>query len=256
LRKLVFIAGGAVVLIALAIVAVVAITLIRDDDPDLATEAPAIPTASSSTATPSASGGATPAATPAASSTALLKFVVDPAQSSATYVVREKLSRLPVESDASGTTQDGAGPDITGELYVTPQGLATSSKSTFRVDLTTIRSDESLRDRFVRDNTLQTNTGNNRYADFMIDSVTGFPANYVEGQEVQLTLSGQMTIHGVTKPVTFQVKARRAGEFLTATADSQFNMSDFGITPPNVPTAKAQDLVRLQVILVSRLAAG
>jgi hypothetical protein len=33
-------------------------------------------------------------------------------------------------------------------------------------------------------------------------------------------------------------------------------MSDFGITPPNVPTAKAQDLVRLQVILVSRLATG
>jgi polyisoprenoid-binding protein YceI len=185
----------------------------------------------------------------------VLRFVVDPRQSSATYVVREKLARLPVESDASGTTQDTADGDVTGELFLTTQGLAQSNQSTFRVDLNSLRSDESLRDNFLRMATLQTGQGNNRFATFTIDSVSGFPTSYAEGTEVSLRLTGQMTIKGVTKPLTFDVKARRAGEALTATADTTFNMSEFGINPPNVPSARSFDAVRLQVVLVTRQAA-
>jgi polyisoprenoid-binding protein YceI len=238
-------------LAVVGVVAYVGVTLWRDDDPELLTSAPEIPAGIDQ---PVASPAA-PAGTPAAS-TGTLRFVVDPAQSSATYVVREKLARLPIETDASGTTQDVATGDVTGELHLTPQGLVQGMPSTFKVDLNTLASDERLRDNFVRTNTLQTNQGNNRYAQFTIDSVDGFPASYFEGQEVTLSLSGQMTIHGVTKPITFEVKARRAGEFLTATADTSFNMSEFGINPPNVPTARSYDQVRLQVVLVAKQQAG
>jgi polyisoprenoid-binding protein YceI len=245
-------------LAVLAVAAYVGITLLRDDDPELATSAPQIPTATpggaatSPTSLPSSAPTAAAVILPAG----VMRFVVDPTQSSATYVVREKLARLPIETDASGTTVDTAGGDVTGELYLTAQGLATSNRSSFRVDLNTLRSDESLRDNFVRSNTLQTNQGNNRYAEFTIESVTGFPGSYIEDTEVVLRLTGSMTIKGVTKQLTFDVKARRKGEFLTATADTTFNMSDFGINPPNVPTARAQDQVRLQVILVTRQAVG
>jgi polyisoprenoid-binding protein YceI len=251
LSKLLLAAIALLVLAVGAVGAYVGITLLRDDDPELLTEAPAIPTAAAGT-TPAASASA--AATAASLPAGVLRFVVEPAQSSATYVVTEKLSRLPVESDAAGTTQDTADGDVTGELFLTQQGLASSNKSTFRVDLNTLKSDEGLRDNFVRQNTLRTNQAGNRYASFTIDSISGFPANYVDGQEVTLSLTGQMTINGQTKPVTFQVKARRGSGFLTATADATFNMSDFGITPPNVPTARAQDGVRLQVVLVARQA--
>jgi polyisoprenoid-binding protein YceI len=243
-KRLLLIGGGLVALAVLGVVAMIGITLLRDDDPNLLTSAPEIPTTPGADVAPAGSG--------TSSGAGVLRFTVDPAQSSATYVVREKLARLPIETDAVGVTADSAEGDVTGDLYVTREGLATANKSTFKVDLNTLRSDESLRDRFVRSDALQTNRGNNRYAEFTIDTVSGFPSGYVEGTEVSLTLTGQMTIHGVTKPVTFQVKARQAGEFLTATADTSFNMSEFGITPPNIPTARAHDLVQLQVVLVAR----
>jgi polyisoprenoid-binding protein YceI len=250
LKRILLVAIGLFTLAVLAVVAYVGVSLWRDDDPELLTSAPEIPAGIDQPATSPTSAAAT-----SASSTGVLRFVVDPGQSSATYIVREKLARLPVENDASGTTQDVASGDVTGELHLTAQGLASSAKSSFRVDLNTLASDERLRDNFVRTNTLRTGQGNNnRYAEFTIESVSGFPANYTEGQEVSLSLTGQMTIKGVTKPVTFEVKARRAGEFLTATADTSFNMSEFGIEPPNVPTARAHDLVRLQVVLVAKQA--
>jgi polyisoprenoid-binding protein YceI len=248
------IAAALLALGVLAVVAYVGITLLRDDDPDLLTSAPEIPAAGNGPAASTPASTSTAQAVSAPQASALLRFVVDPAQSSATYVVREKLARLPVETDASGTTADTPSGDVTGELFLTTQGLATTNQSIFRVDLNTLRSDESPRDNFVRTNALQTSVGNNRYAEFTIQSVSGFPTNYVEGTEVSLQLSGNMTIKGATSPVTFEVKARKQGEFLTATADTTFNMTDFGITPPNVPTARSHDAVRLQVVLVTRQA--
>jgi polyisoprenoid-binding protein YceI len=61
-----------------------------------------------------------------------------------------------------------------------------------------------------------------------------------------------MTIHGVTKPVTFDVKARRSGDALSAIADTDFKMTDFGMTPPRVPIATSEDGVHVQVVLVAR----
>jgi polyisoprenoid-binding protein YceI len=173
--------------------------------------------------------------------------VIDPAQSSAKYVVQETLRGL--QATAVGTTSA-----IEGAIHLTTSGPAPSPASTFRVDLSTLKSDESMRDNYIRTNTLQANVAANRYAEFTITSVTGFPTGYVEGSEVELTLTGTMKIRNQTKNITWQVKARQAGEFLTATADTDFNMTDFGITPPNVQIARALDAVHVQVVLVAKRA--
>jgi polyisoprenoid-binding protein YceI len=110
-----------------------------------------------------------------------------------------------------------------------------------------------MRDNYVRQNVLQTTRFPS--AEFVAESITGFPAGYTEGQEVPMTLSGSLTIHGVTKKVDWAVKARRSGDTLTGIADLQFNMTDFGITPPSVPVAKAENGVTLQVTIVAKLAA-
>ena len=120
------------------------------------------------------------------------------------------------------------------------------------MDLRTLKTDEGLRDRFVRDQTLQ--TGRFPFAEFVITGITPFPANYVDGTEVSVNITGNMTIHGVTKPLTFTSKARRAGGALTGIADVDFKMSDFNITPPNVQLAKSEDGVHLQIVLVAKLA--
>jgi polyisoprenoid-binding protein YceI len=238
MKRPVIIAGGAVLFVAVAIAAVVIIWTLRSDDPNLLTEAPAIPTATS--------GGADVAPTTAARTSlpaGVRRFVVASGESSAKYVVEETLRGLP--ATAVGTTTD-----VTGEIYLSKDGLYKDLPSKFKVDLRTLKTDESQRDNYIRQNVLR--TGQFPFAEFVVESVSGFPAGYAEGTEISLTLNGTMTVKGQSKPVTFTVKARQAGNTLTATADTQFNMTDFGIEPPEVVLAKAKNGVILQVVLIAR----
>ena len=250
-RKRLLLFGGVGLFAAIAaVITVVAVQLLRSDDVKLETSAPAIPTQAG---TQTAQGSASPTAAAGqsnATAPGVFRFVVDPSGSKATYVVREKLAALPVESNAVGTTST-----ISGEIYLTKDGLDKDQKSTFRVDLRTLRSDESRRDNFISGTTLQASRF--PFAEFVLESVTGWPANYVEGTEVSLQLSGTMTIRGVAKPLTWQVKARRQGDTLTAVADTEFKMTDFGISPPDIANiAKAQDGVQLQVVLLAKTPAS
>jgi polyisoprenoid-binding protein YceI len=242
MRRLLIIVAGLGVLAIVGVVAAIGITMLRSDDPDLRTEAPAIPTAGLDVAP-----ATTAPPTGAAPSAGVLRFTIDQSGSEAKYVVRETLRGV-VGAFAVGTTNA-----ITGDIYLTPQGLANGNTSKFTVDLRQLKTDESLRDNFVRQNVLRTNQFPN--AEFVAESITGFPAGYVEGQEATMTMRGNLTIRGVTKPVEWAVKARRAGDTLTGIADLRFNMTEFGITPPNVRTAQAEDGVQLQITILAKLAA-
>ena len=231
LRRLVL-AGVAITLfLAVALVALIAVTLLRSDDPNLATNAPPLPAGASGTA--SAQGNAP------------LHFVVDTGSQVKT-VAREQLTVAPVPSNAVAIA-----PGITGDLYLTKDGLASGQKSTFTVDLLTLKSDEALRDRAMRGSLA---TDRFPKATMTIDSLTGFPAGYSGGKEVQMTMTGSMTIRETTKPVTWQVFARQGGDFLTAIADTDFKMTEFGVNPPNASITRVEDGVHVQVTLIAKLA--
>jgi polyisoprenoid-binding protein YceI len=238
MKRPLIIVGGVVVLAAVAVGVIAGVWLLRSDDPNLLTEAPAIPTQGAGGVDVAPTGGAG-----ANLPSGVRRFVVASGESSAKYVVEETLRGLP--ATAVGTTTD-----VTGELYLTKDGLYSGTPSKFSVDLRTLKTDEGMRDNYVRQNVLRTSQF--PFAEFVVERVSGFPANYSEGNEINLTLDGTMTIRGQTKPVSFTVKARQAGNTLTATADTQFNMTDFGIEPPSVPLARAKDGVVLQVVLIAR----
>lgn len=244
MSKPMLIVGGVIGLIAVAAVAVVGIQLLRSDDPDLATEAPQIasPTPGSAAASqePTAAGNTGAAAV---SPDGVRHFAIVPAESEAKYVVRESLRGI--MTNAVGTTRD-----IEGDIYLTEDGLADSPESTFRVDLSTLRSDEGMRDNYIRSNTLQ--TGQFQYAEFVIEEVSGFPTDYTEGDEVPMTITGTLTIKDVSQPVTWEVLARQSGDTLTAVADLTITFQDFGMTPPSVTVATAEDEIQLQIVLVAR----
>ena len=238
MRKLIIIGAAAFVLLVVVAVAGLIFWLSRSDEVDLVTEAPAI------TSTP---GQAAP--TGAAATDGTLHFVVVPEESEATYVAREKLASLPLSSNAVGKTQA-----VSGDIFLTTQGLASEQPSAFRVDLGTLASDESRRDNYIKQNTLETDTF--PFAEFVIEEVQGFPVDYTEGTEVPLTLTGRMTIRETELPLTFEVKVRQSGDTLTAVADTRFNMTDFGLDPPQLAFVNVEDGVQLQVVLVARLAAA
>ena len=166
-----------------------------------------------------------------------------PAESSAKYVVEETLRGL--VTNAVGTTNA-----ISGEIYLTSTGLASGQTSQFKVDLSTLKSDESMRDNFIRQNTLQTSRF--QFAEFTVKSLSGFPANYVENTQVEMTLTGTLKIKDVQKDVEWKVLARQSGNTLTATADTDILFRDFNMSPPSVPVATAKDAIHIQIVLVAR----
>jgi len=201
--------------------------------------------ASGTTTTPAAVAGNATAASPtpasgsasAAAATRTLHFVVA-SNSEVSYTVREKLARLPGPSDAIGKTQT-----ISGEIWLTPTGLVPAHPSTITVDLRTLTSDAPQRDRFLLNNSLESNTY--PYATYTITGIDGFPTNYKQGTPVQVTLHGNFTVHGQTKPLDWTGTAVYDGTQIEVVMSTQFDMTEFGITPPNVPVARAESGVRL-----------
>lgn len=155
--------------------------------------------------------------------------------SEAAFTVNEKLTRLPAPSDAIGKTQS-----ISGDLYLMAgHGLAQSPPSTFSVDLRTLTSDSSMRDNFIKQSTLQTSQF--PMATYTTTGIDGFPTSYKEGDEVKVTISGTMQVHGVQKPVTWTGTARYAGGKLEAVVSTDVTMTEFGMTPPSVPIVQSVD---------------
>jgi polyisoprenoid-binding protein YceI len=167
------------------------------------------PTASTSTAT----GGA-------------IHLTLGP-DTTANYKVREQLARRNLPSDAIGTTSG-----VSGTLMILPDGTLPAGQSKITVDLTTLKSDEGQRDRFIQRNTLQ--TAQYPTAEFVPTSVQGLPSPLPTSGDVTFKLIGNMTIHGVTKPATWDAKATIANNALTGVATTTFTFEDYGMTPPQV----------------------
>ncbi|MDQ4149321.1 MAG: YceI family protein [Actinomycetota bacterium] len=148
--------------------------------------------------------------------------------SEAGYRVREKLVRLPAPSDAVGKTSA-----VTGQLFVDRQEGRLVAREVFvEVDMTQLRSDETRRDRALRERGLETD----RYpvASFTAAGPIPIPEEALGGSTVRLELPGELTLHGVTRPVTIPVEARFSGGRAHVVGSMMIAMSDFDITPPNV----------------------
>ncbi|HET9083724.1 MAG TPA: YceI family protein [Candidatus Limnocylindrales bacterium] len=150
------------------------------------------------------------------------------AGSVAGYRVREQLANLPAESDAVGRTED-----VSGSITVATDGDAAKlTAGALTVDTTTIQSDESRRDNRLRKEGLQTD----QYptATFTITQAVDVPAAALAGTASDVTLIGDLTLHGVTKSVQIPAKAQLADGKIQVAGSTTFPLSDFGITPPNV----------------------
>ncbi len=194
----------------------------------------AAPASGQNPASGSAAAPATPAPASPAAAAGPLHFAVNP-QSQAAYTVHEKLTRLPAPSDAIGKTNA-----VTGNFYLQPgKGLAPNPPSVLIVDLSTLTSDAAPRDRFIKQNVLQVAQFPN--ATFTIASIDGFPTSYKEGDQVNVSITGTMNIHGVDRTLTWTGQAQEAGGKLEAVVSTDFQMQDFGMQPPSVPVVQSVD---------------
>jgi polyisoprenoid-binding protein YceI len=153
--------------------------------------------------------------------------VIVPEQSEASYEVQEQFLNRNLPNMAVGKTKA-----ISGELELSLDGQPTGTIRTVSVDLRTLTSDSPRRDNIIRERWLQSN----KYplATFVSTQVDGAPASYTEGQEVRFTITGDMTIRDVTKPVTWDVTGKLQGDTITGTATTKILMKDFGFDPPAI----------------------
>jgi len=203
----------------------------------------ASPVTTTSTPTPSTTPTATAVATAATSTEAWA--VSD--KSKATIRVREQLVGVNLPSDAV-LTATGA----TGSFDLHADGtFASGSKISF--DVTTLSSDQRDRDNFIKQDTLQVRQFPK--AEFVPTKVSGLSLPLATSGSFTFTLTGNMTIRGKTKEVTFDVVAKRDGSDLTATATASpsWKFGDFGMTAPSVPfrVVSVTDEIRVAIDLVA-----
>ena len=74
---------------------------------------------------------------------------------------------------------------------------------------------------------------------------TGTAPEAVTGSPVDLTVPGKLTIHGVTKSVTATGRAQLNGGRVEIAGSLPIDMTDYGITPPQVPFTKVDSRVTL-----------
>ncbi|MCC6456412.1 MAG: YceI family protein [Caldilineaceae bacterium] len=167
--------------------------------------------------------------------TGLRTYVIVPEESSASYQVDEEFFGLALGkygipaglSDTVGTTQA-----IEGQFQLNWDDLtAPLGENTFTVDLSTLQSNQSLRDSWIRENGPEFDTYPT--ATFVAESLEGAPTSYTLGEEVSFQMVGQLTIHETTQPATFDITAKLEDGTITGTATTALKMTDFGITPPD-----------------------
>lgn len=170
----------------------------------------------------------------------IVRLVIAPG-TEARYRVREQLARLNFPSDAVGTTQQ-----VTGAIVLAGDTLTLQEGSRITVDLRTLRSDESRRDRYIQDNTLETRLY--PYAEFVPREVRGLSGSLPTQGEATFQVSGDMTIHGTTRSITWDVTATFSEKEVVGQAKTSFRFGDFNMAIPRVMAVlSVEDNIRLEV---------
>jgi polyisoprenoid-binding protein YceI len=148
--------------------------------------------------------------------------------SQAGYRVREQLASLSAPSDAVGRTSA-----VTGSLTLAQSASGYSvTAASLSVDVTKLSSDQSRRDQRIHSQGLESD----RYptATFKLTSPIALATDAASGQTIQVSASGDLTIHGVTKSVTIPIDARLTGSKIELVGSITFPFSEFGMTPPSI----------------------
>ncbi|WP_160145635.1 YceI family protein [Dictyobacter aurantiacus] len=177
----------------------------------------------------------------------LRSFSIVPAQSTASYKVHENLILRNLPSiDAVGKTQD-----VTGSFKISSSPAPQVTSLHLTVNLSTLQTDEPMRDRFVRNRALETNQYPN--ADFTSTCAQGMPAHYSDGQSLSFQLPGSLTMHGKTHQETFAVTGKLIDKTISGTATTTLLMTDFDIQPPDLANiAIAQNKVLVTITFLAQ----
>lgn len=160
------------------------------------------------------------------------------ASGEARYRVREQLVGIGF-AEAVGTTKA-----VKGQVSL-QEGRASGE---FVVDLRELKSDQTRRDNYLRQNTLQTD----RFptATFRPKAVEGLPNPLPQSGKFPVRVVGELTIRDVTEEVAWEGEAEFKGQEVRVVLRTEFPFEKFKLVQPRVAVVlSVENRIRLEVDL-------
>jgi polyisoprenoid-binding protein YceI len=156
------------------------------------------------------------------------------------YRVDEVFAAGAVNKTAVGRT-----PGVTGKVVVAG---ATISEASFEADMTGLKSDEARRDSQIKVKGIESTKFPK--ATFVLTSPIDLGGPPKIGAELPVKANGKLTLHGVTKVITLDLKARWSGDRVDVAGKTEILMADYAIEPPSIPaivTVENKGILELQL---------
>ena len=149
-------------------------------------------------------------------------YRIDASRSTVSYEVTEVLAGS--DHLAVGTTSG-----VAGDILIDDGDPSASRIGEVVVDVKQLTSDEPLRDNRIRNEFLQSKEY--PLATFETTAIDGMPDRIVDGNDYDVTVTGDLTIKDITHPATLDATARRDGNELMITASTTVTLADFDAGP-------------------------
>jgi polyisoprenoid-binding protein YceI len=143
------------------------------------------------------------------------------------YRVQETL--FGAKNEAYGRTSN-----VTGSMSISG---TTISAVDLTVDMASISSDRTQRDGQFRGRIMQTS----QFPTATFKLAQPIVLSSVPTGQISQKATGQLTLHGVTKPVTLDIKAQRNGAAIEVNGSTPIKFADYGISDPSGGPAQAED---------------
>ena len=148
-----------------------------------------------------------------------------------------------IDTEGVGRTED-----VTGSVTLID---TTMTEAEFTVDVASMKSDDGRRDGQFRGRIMETQTFPT--ASFTLTSPIDLGVTATEGATLDTTISGELTMHGVTNPVSFKIAAKIEGNRLGVIGTIPITFVDYDIVDPSITgiTVKPEGVIEF-VLVFSR----
>jgi polyisoprenoid-binding protein YceI len=147
------------------------------------------------------------------------------------YRVQELFGGETLKATAVGRT-----PGVEGTMTVSGSEVTAVEVT---ADMTRLKSDKAPRDSQIKGRGIQTDSFPT--ASFTLTDPIALPGTPVKGQEVDVTATGDLTLHGVTRTVEIPLKAVWNGGTITVAGGAEVVFSDYDIQAPSNAIVSVDD---------------
>lgn len=153
-------------------------------------------------------------------------------------VPEESQVRFELDEDLRGqrVTVVGATNQVSGQIRVDRELPQNTEVGTIRVNVRTMQTDNDFRNRAIRGQILLSAQDEYEFAEFAPAALSGLPERVAVNEPFSFQMTGDLTLRGITQPVTFDVTVTPVSETrLEGSARATVTRAQFSLNIPSVP---------------------